>query len=230
MFSRPVRFLLIVASVAFGGYQLYRGSVAGWFYLLAAALLTYGHFRYGPVWLAFRNARRGNLDRARRLLAQVKDPRLLSPGQRAYFELSSALVAADLKNKQAAENHLRLALEQRLRTHNDRALAEVFLAELLIERGAADEAADVLDRAAMQNPKAQVTRMIEELRNRCQKATAPTSRRRGTTRSRRRRSRRRRSRRHRSRHRRSHHRRSRHRCRYPQQWRRDRRARHRHLD
>jgi predicted Zn-dependent protease len=164
MFPTSIRFLLVVASAAFGAYQIHRGNVAGGLYLLAAALLAYGHFRYGPVWLALRTARRGNMDRTRRLLEEVHNPDWLTSDQRAYFELTSALVAADRKDDPAAEKHLRLALDHRLRTENDRALVEVMLARILIERGRAEEADEILARAAARGSKPEVARMIDELK------------------------------------------------------------------
>jgi hypothetical protein len=164
MFPTSIRFLLATASAAFGVYQIHRGSIAGGLYVVAGALLIYGHFRYGPVWLALRTARRGNMDRTRRLLAQVHNPRWLTSDQRAYFELTSALVAADRKDDHAAEKHLRLALDHRLRTENDRALLEVMLARILIERGTANEADEILARAAARGSRPEVARMIDELK------------------------------------------------------------------
>jgi predicted Zn-dependent protease len=164
MFSAPVRCLLIAASVAFGGYQLYRGNGAGGWYLLAAALLIYGYFRYGPVWLALRTARRGSFDRTRRLLAQVPNPAWLTSDQRAYFELASALLAEHRKDSSGAETHLRLALEHRMRTQNDRAIVELMLARILLERGSAVEAGEILDRAANRGSNPEVARMIDELK------------------------------------------------------------------
>jgi hypothetical protein len=126
MFPTSIRFLLATASAAFGVYQIHRGSIAGGLYVVAAALLVYGHFRYGSR------------------VAGASNGSSWKHGPHATFARAgaqsgladlgpAALVAADRKDDHAAEKHLRLAIDHRLRTENDRALVEVMLARILID-------------------------------------------------------------------------------------------------
>jgi uncharacterized protein HemY len=162
MFPKPLRFVLIGVSTAYGLYCVMHGQPIGYLYLCASAFLIYGYFRYGPVFIAFRHIRRQNFARAESLLAQVRHPELLSSGQRSYFELASAELAIHRGDHSVAERHLRVALDHRLRTENDRALAEALLGQLLIERGALAEARDALERARRRPCKPAVARAIEE--------------------------------------------------------------------
>jgi tetratricopeptide (TPR) repeat protein len=162
MFPKPLRFVLIGVSTAYGLYYVTHGQPIGYLYLLAGALLIYGYFRYGPVFIAFHHIRRKNFARAESLLAQVRDPELLSTGQRSYFELASAELAIHRGDHGVAERHLRTALDHRLRSENDRALAEALLGQLLIERGAVAEAREALERARQRPCQPGVAKAIEE--------------------------------------------------------------------
>jgi hypothetical protein len=166
MFSKSLRFVLIGVSAAYGLYYLTQGRWLGYLYLFAGALLIYGYFRYGPVFIAFRHVQRKNFERAASLLAQVRDPDLLSLSQRAYFEFASAAVAEHQGNDTTAERHLRAALEHQFRSENDRALTETVLAQVLLKRDApTPEARDLLERARHRPCKPELKRTIEEVLN-----------------------------------------------------------------
>ena len=63
----------------------------------------------GPIWLAARAARRGDLVRVARLLHEVRRPHLLAPQQRAYFHYYAGLVHADRGELSAARENLQIA-------------------------------------------------------------------------------------------------------------------------
>ncbi len=140
MFSNPVRLVLILGCVGWGLYQVLRGDLTGLVVVAAGCMFAYGYFRYGTVWLAFRAARAGDLERTARLLSQTRHPERLSSQQRAYFELASGIVEANHGHDEVAAQHLRAALDHELRTENDRCIAEVALAELLAKRESLGEA------------------------------------------------------------------------------------------
>ena len=155
--------MLIVVSTGYGTYYVKHGDPVGFLYLFAGAVLIYGYFRYGPVYIAFHHVRRKNFERGEQLLRQVRHPALLASGQRSYFELASALIALHHGKHDAAEQHVRAALSQKLRSENHRAFAEMLLAQLLIQRGDFDEARATLESARKRPCSPEVAKTIEEV-------------------------------------------------------------------
>ncbi len=164
MFSTSVRIALIVAALGLGLVEVSTGNSIGYCLIAAAALLAYGHFRYGPVWLAFRALKAGDADRAARLLSQVKRPSWLSSPQRAYFEFASGALAAARGADADAEQHLRAALAHELRTDNDRCAVEVDLARLLAKRGDRVAALEVLAAASARAPRPELAEQVRQVR------------------------------------------------------------------
>jgi uncharacterized protein HemY len=158
-----LRLALAVASFLAGAYLLVTGEYTGVLFLGGAAYLGYHHFKYGTVWLAFREVARGNMNEAAKLLQKVKEPQALGSEQRAYFELASGLVCASRAQNQQAEQHLQSALGNQLRTENDRALAEAVLAQLLVARDQTDAAREVIDRAVKRECRPAIAARIKGL-------------------------------------------------------------------
>jgi hypothetical protein len=165
VFTPRIRGLLAVVAFALGVYGLLQGDNVGLAGIAASAVLAYGYFKYGTVWLAFRAVSAGQMDKAAQLLEQVKRPDSLGAQERAYFELASGFVCASRAQNAPAEQHLRVALANELRTENDRALAEAILAQLLIAREELTEARSVLDRAAARAARPAIAQRIQTLRD-----------------------------------------------------------------
>ncbi len=164
MFTPKLRLALAVVSFLFGAYRIALQDYNGLILLAASALLAYGYFRHGTVWLAFRAVARGQMDSAVQLLNQVKRPEALTSQDRAYYELAWGLVCASRSENERAEVHLKQALDEQLRTDNDRALAEAVFAQLLVARGERAEARSVLDRAITRQSRPVIAQRIKTLR------------------------------------------------------------------
>ena len=158
------RVLVALASFVLGGFLIIQGSNLGLVLLALSAYLAVGYFRYGTVSLAFRAVASGNAERAAQLLDGVKNPTSLRAADRAYFELASGFVCAARAKNDAAEQHLRLALGNPLRSEDDRALAETVLAQLLVARDQRDEARTLLDCASARCRRTAVAERIRALR------------------------------------------------------------------
>lgn len=169
MFTPRQRLLLSIAAFVLGVYLLLvHNDYSGVVPLAASALLAYGYFRYGTVWLAFREVAHGRMDAAAKLLANVKDPAALGSEQRAYYELASGLVCASGAQNQRAEQHLQNALAHQLRTDNDRAMAEAVLAQLLIARDQHAEARALVDKAVTRNCRPSILERLKALQTELQ--------------------------------------------------------------
>lgn len=163
MFTPKLRLFFALAAFAIGAYQIVTGHYSGLLLLAGSALLGYGYFKYGTVWLAFRQVALGQMDRAARLLAQVKRPEMLDSEQRGYFELAWGLVWASRAENARSEQHLKLALSHALRTDNDRAMAEAVLAQLLLARNEVADARSVLDQAIARSCRPAIAERIKTL-------------------------------------------------------------------
>ncbi len=142
-----LRLLLAVVAASYGAYELSLKHSIGLLGLLAAGFLLIGGFSENPERIAFRKVNDGDLKSASDLLLRVKKPERLPSERRAYFELASAMLAVHRGNNALAEDHLHVALKNRLRSPNDRAVALATLAQLLIARDAPIEARPLLKEA-----------------------------------------------------------------------------------
>jgi hypothetical protein len=164
MLPPRIRWLLAVGSFAFGCYRVIAGDWLGLGLLALSAWLTYGYFKYGTVWLAFRAVAGGQMEKAAGLLQEVRRPEALGGQDRGYFELASGFVCVSRAQNERAEQHLRSALAAQLRTDNDRALAEAVLAQLLVARDELPEARTLLTQAAGRRCRPAIAQRIQSLR------------------------------------------------------------------
>ena len=170
-----LRLALAVASFLAGAYLLVKGEYTGVVFLGGAAYLGYLHFKYGTVWLAFREVARGHMNEAAALLQKVKAPQTLDSEQRAYFELASGLVCASRAQNQSAEQHLQTALDNKRRTENDRAMAEAVLAQLLVARDQLEAAREVIGRAVKRECRPGIAARIKDLHEQLQSPAEPAA-------------------------------------------------------
>lgn len=148
MFTPFLRFLMVFAAAAMGCLALAaERDIHGVALLLCAAILTYGYFGYGTVWLAFRAARKGKVKRAAKLLAKTRFPGWLNAQNRAYYRWLRGLIELDRGNTDQAREHLLAALNGKLRTTNDRCLVACALAALALDTGDTEGAKGFLERA-----------------------------------------------------------------------------------
>jgi hypothetical protein len=147
MFPLAIRVPLIVLTLAFGIYHLPSSPTRGAVYLFACALLVVGHFRYGTVWFAFRAFRRGNLPKARRLLARVRNPDHLSSRFRAYYDWMQGAFAIDDGEPEKAIDLLDRAFTGGLQTDHARCGVALLMATALLDMGDRETATEVLERA-----------------------------------------------------------------------------------
>lgn len=129
MFDTWVRLAIIAPAGSFGTVQVLRGQPQGWLLVAAALFLTYGYFRHGTIWLAYRAYSRGNLGRVHRLLDQIRFPGALRPRDRAYYEFLRGVTSRARDDLAAAERHLGAAAEGETRTSVERAFFFSQLAE-----------------------------------------------------------------------------------------------------
>lgn len=165
MFSPPLRLALIFLAGALAVMELSQQQPSGFLFLGAAALLAWGYFRHGTVYAACAAYRRGQLERARKLLARVRDPGALTAQDRAYYHWLSGILASGTELSSARKS-LEEALEGALRTQNDRSLAHCHLAIILAQQGEKDGARGHLSRARELGHRPEVAELIRQVEER----------------------------------------------------------------
>ena len=128
-----IRLVLVAAATIFGALRVSRGAASGWLYLVAAAVLAVAFLREGPIWLAMRAYRRGDIAGVRRLTGQVSRADWLRPQSRAYYDWLQGVVAADAGDLVRARSALAAAAAGPLRTSNDVSVVHSLLAELALK-------------------------------------------------------------------------------------------------
>lgn len=147
MFSLLVRIILIVFALAYGVGQLMDGHPSGFLFLVAAMMLTFGYFRHGPIRPAFSALQRGDVATARRLVATIKFPQLLSAQSRSYLHWIHGALAAQDRNFVLAEEQMQSAIDGHLRTPNDRCIAMGTLAHVVAQMDDVNRAKQILENA-----------------------------------------------------------------------------------
>jgi len=147
MLPTPVRLVLVVAALAAGTLVLASGRWSGLVFLVAAGLLIWGHFRIGPVRMAYRALQSDQHERAARLIDKVEAPERLKDRERAQYNYVVGMLAGERGDMTTAEKHLDLAMSGPSAKPNDRAQVACYLAETALRYGDTANARRQLDRA-----------------------------------------------------------------------------------
>src|SRR5919199_1265989 len=124
MFTPRLRLALICLAMVWGLVRLWArpASALGWVAVIAAALLVWGYFRVGSVWLALAAYRVGNVERMREHVHGVRWPRLLTLRNRAHYHWLKGVGLALEGDLRGARQQLLLARRGRLRNTTSRSI------------------------------------------------------------------------------------------------------------
>lgn len=167
MYSLRLRVLLILASLILGVVALVRGPArAGVLFLTAAAALIYGHYRYGTIWLAFRAYRRGEVERAASLLAQMRPTALLRKRDLAYYHFLRGAIAEQRGEGSVAAGAYANAVQGPRCPPDLRNLSVLRLAHLAADRNDDEGAREYIARIRKDRPHDDLLRALAELESR----------------------------------------------------------------
>lgn len=128
--------VLIVIFTILGADAIGSGRVGpGLACFFVATVYTISHVKFGPVWLAFQHLRRGNHEKAARLLDSVSDPERLSRSTRGVYHYVRGFIAYRSDDHESAISEFRQALATGQRNAHDRAMVHLYLARALREAG-----------------------------------------------------------------------------------------------
>jgi len=161
MYTTPVRFAIVALALAVSVMALAWGEwPIALLFLTAALLMVAGYFRNGTLWLASRAYRRQDLDKAERLLSQIKAPHLLQRRARPYYHFLSGILTFRDGRHEEAEPHLTQALSQGPLSPFSVCMSHCMLAIIQASRGNHPQARHHLDSARALPHPAELDEMI----------------------------------------------------------------------
>lgn len=148
MYTPFVRLLFGVLGIALAIKFYLSGSIPSLLLTLGGvALVVWGYFRNGTVFIAFQQVKKNNPTKAERLLAKIKKPEWLSRSQKAYYHFTRGFVKMSNQQAEDSLSEFRQALEIGLRTDNDKAIALLNISSLALDLGNIKEARESLKQA-----------------------------------------------------------------------------------
>lgn len=163
MFSPLFRIIVILCSLGGAGYQFYLGSQSWMFYLAAAVLLSYYHFRFGSVLIAYNAFRRQDFATMRKLIGATSKPQWLSPANRACYYFLKGILATIDENFQEAKQFYLQAVDGGLKADHMKCLTYCILADTSLRLAESQEAERFLAKAKEFPEQDDIKPMIAEL-------------------------------------------------------------------
>ncbi len=135
MINKNIR--LIIAGIGvIGTTALFIYGYAGWgsltFFISLLTILF--HFRNERNLLAFFFVRKNNFEKAEKILNSIKHPENMISSQEAYYYYLMGLTMTQLQQFSKADRYLKKALSTGLRMRNDRAMANLSLANIALAK------------------------------------------------------------------------------------------------
>ncbi|CAN5276445.1 hypothetical protein BH09BAC1_BH09BAC1_12100 [soil metagenome] len=148
MFPPKLRFALVVICVLVGIYSFTQAKLfPGVALLVVAGLLVYGHISYNRIWLIYKHVLSGEFEQADTQLKKVGSLGNLSKEHQSYYHFSKGMVAMHKTAYEEAEAELQQALDIGLKTDNDMAVANFYLAQIYYNQTSYKIAREYLDTA-----------------------------------------------------------------------------------
>lgn len=148
MFNKNIKLAIVAALVAIAVWQFTESNIGnGIFLLLLAGIVTLLYFKNEYILLAFLKLRKQDFEGATRLLNKIKNPETaLVRKQVGYFNYLHGIMLSQT-NLNAAEKHLKKAVEIGLSMDQDMAMAKLNLAGIAMTKNRKIEAEKLLSEA-----------------------------------------------------------------------------------
>ncbi|MEZ4985379.1 MAG: hypothetical protein R2795_10140 [Saprospiraceae bacterium] len=143
MFIIPpyIRFALIALGIA-GGIALWAafGFWYGFFFLLVGIILLLGWIFLGTVGPAAQALQTADFDKAEKLLNLTLSPKWLYATNKAYYYMLRGSIAIARKDVNEGERFLKMAEAVEVPTDNEKAMLQIQLAQIALNKGRFQEA------------------------------------------------------------------------------------------
>jgi len=141
MYTPLLRIIFIIGSIGMAIFFYSKSDFTNMALVLFSAILfIYGYFKYGTVYVAFQELKKGNNDKAEKLISKIKNPKILNKGQKSYYHFIQGVMASNREDWEKSYSEFTQALNIGLRTKNDTSIVLLHLANIEFERKNFDQA------------------------------------------------------------------------------------------
>jgi len=166
MFNPIIRIILVIVSLITAVFFYSKEDFANMsMMLLAAGLIIYGYFKYGTVYAAFQQMKKDNIKKAEELITKIKNPDILSKGQKSYYYFTTGIIALEKQELEKSYSELTKALNIGLRTENDKSIVLLNLANIELIRKNFNQASEFIERVRELNLKPMVESETDRIEN-----------------------------------------------------------------
>lgn len=166
MFTPVTRIFLVIGSLIAAAYFYSREDFANMLMMLiAGCLFIYGYFKYGTVYAAFGQIRKGNIKRAEELILKIKNPEKLVKGQKGYYYFTTGIIALEKQELENSHSDLNKALKIGVRTENDKSIILLNLAIIELLRKNFNEANEYIKKVRELDLKPLVESEVNRIEN-----------------------------------------------------------------
>ncbi|WP_298511609.1 hypothetical protein [uncultured Kordia sp.] len=164
MFTPFSRVLLIILSIVFSFYLYTKGEyVSVGITLFSSLLFIYGYYRYGTVYIAFNEIKKGRFDKAEKLISTIKNPAHLSKSHKSYYHYTLGYIFSNKQEWEKSYSEFNKALEIGLRTKNDTSIVLLNLANTSFEQKKIKEAKEFIAKTRTYNLKPMIASEVAKL-------------------------------------------------------------------
>jgi|SRR5690606_31631643 len=166
MMTSKWRWIIIVIAMMLLAWAIYDRSYQIIPLLVAlVAYMIWSHFKEGTVVLASEAFQNKEYEKARKLLADIKNPEYLRKKRRNYYEFINGNLALQLLDDETAERHFQIASRLPFRRPNDKAIILVHLANINLRKHDYERVNAYLKRASEMEVSSRIAQIINRIQN-----------------------------------------------------------------
>lgn len=164
MLNKYGRMIFAAIATAFAIFWVIKGLyIPAAIMMVGVGFIVYGYFKYGTVYLAFRQLRSGKLEDAKKTLDQIKDKDKLNSEHKAYYHFVQGYIYFAEGNHREAIFEFEESLNGKIKTTHDKAMIYCNLCSLYLKVGDHNKAVLNLSEAKKLKYKKSLSSDIEEL-------------------------------------------------------------------
>jgi hypothetical protein len=163
--------LITLGMLGLAGALYFRSYQVAVMLLGLVAFFIWSHFKEGTVVLAAEAFQKKQYDKARRYLADIKNPEYLRKSRRSYYEFISGSLALQILDDESAEAHFQIASRLPFKKPNDKAIILVHLANINLRKRNFERVRAYLTKASELEVSSRIAQIINKIENEIPKET-----------------------------------------------------------